>query len=231
MSGQRSLLAQVLDNGNSPLGLFKYLTNKWAFPKKPQYFTASRSFRSNTDSVTGAVSNTSVLVLGALGTLGSMGAEGLDKLALVNVKEDGLVSILHYLFLVGESAYKDGRGELIAIRGEIPEDGIPAIVQLEAIRFAMNSSFVGTPRLEFKGHLSSVTSSLPQDFEDSAHYPTVKGEDDVALLVKSRGLASVPCATADIALEQGLWAPISKVLSRAFTGLRLQDCVFDPSLN
>ena len=166
-------------------------------------FTASRYLRSNTESATGAVSDTDLPVLEALGALVSRGAEGLDKISLLAVNEDGLVSVLHSLFLVGESAYKDGPRKLSAIRGKIPADGLPTIVRIEAIHFAANSSFVGTLQLEFKGHLSGLTSSLLQDFEDSDHQPEVEGEYNGARLVKLRGLAFFPCATADIAIEQG----------------------------
>ena len=84
-------------------------------------------------------------------------------------KKDGLVSVLYSLFLVGESAYKDGTGELFSIRGEIPDDGLPTIMRLEAIHFAANSSFVGTPRLYFKGHFAGLKFSLLREFKDSAH--------------------------------------------------------------
>ena len=229
--GRRLLFAQALENGNDPLGLFKYLAKKWAVPKAPQDFTARRSLHLNTDSATGAVSNMGFLVLEALEALVSRGAEVLDKLALLAVNEDGLVSVLHYLFLVGESAYKDRTGEIFFIRGEIPAYGLPTIVRLEAIHFAANSSFVGTPRLEFKGHINGLTSSIPWDFEDNAHHPVVEGEDDGACLVKSHGLAFIPCATANIALDQGPQAPITKVISRTFVGLGLQDRVFDPAFD
>ena len=73
-------------------------------------------------------------------------------------------------------------------------------MRLKAIHFAVNSSFVGTQRLEFKGHLAGLASILPRGFEDSAHQPAVEGEDDGARFVKSRGLAFVPCATAEMAL-------------------------------
>ena len=72
--------------------------------------------------------------------------------------------------------------------GEIPADGLPAIVRLTAIHFSVNFSFVGTPRLEFEGPLAGLTSSLLWDFEDSVHQPAVKVEDDGARLVKLRGL-------------------------------------------
>ena len=100
----------------------------------------------------GAVSDTGLPVLKALGALVSRGAEGHDKLALLALIKDGLVSVLHYLFQVGKSAYEDRPGEIFAICGYIPADEIPVIVRLEAIHFASISSFVGTLRLEFEGH-------------------------------------------------------------------------------
>ena len=169
MSGRRSLFAQVLDNGDALLVFFKHLANKWAVSESPQDFTASRSLRLNTDSATGAVSDTGFPVLEALGDLISRGAEEFNRLALLAVKKDGLVSVLHSLFLVGESAYKEGPGKLFSIRGEIPADGLPAIMLIEAIHFAANSSFVGTLRLYFKGHLVGLNSSLLWEFKDSAH--------------------------------------------------------------
>ena len=148
----------------------------------------------------GAVSDTGFPLLKSLGALVSRGTVGLDKLSLLAVIKDGLVSVLHSLFLVGESAYKNGPGELFAILGEIPADGLPAIVRLEAIHLAAKSSFVGSPRLEFEVHLSNLTSSLLQNFKESVHQPAVEGEDDGARFVKSRGLAFFPCATAEMAL-------------------------------
>ena len=149
MSGWCSLFAKVLNEGDYPLGLFKYLAKKSAVPIASQDFTASRSLRSNTDSATGVITDTGLPVLKALGALVSRVAEGLDKLALLAFNEDSLISVLHSLFQVGESAYKDGPGELFSIRGKIPADRLPVIVRLEAIHFATNTPFMGTPRLEF----------------------------------------------------------------------------------
>ena len=147
MSGHLSLFSQVLDKGDAPLGLFKYPAKKWVVPEAPQDFTASRSLRLNTDSATGAVSDTGFLVIKALGALVLRGDEGLDKLTLLALNEDGLVSVLRSLFQVGESAYEDGPGELFAIRSDITSDGLPAIVRLKAINFASN----GSPfRLDFQ---------------------------------------------------------------------------------
>ena len=104
MSGWRSLFSKVLDNGNAPLGLFKYLTKKWAVPEAPQDLTAKRSLRSNTDAATGSIIDMGFPVLEDLGDLVSRGVEGLDNIALLSVNKNNLVSVLHSLFLVGESA-------------------------------------------------------------------------------------------------------------------------------
>ena len=166
-----------------------------------------------------------------MGTIVARGSKILDKLSLIAVNEERLFSVLYPLLQVGESAYEEGPGKIFAIRSDIPADGLPAIVRLKAIHFAANLSFVGTLRLEFESHLDGLNSSLLQYFEENAHQPAVEGKYDGVRLVKSRGLAFIPCATAEIALEQGLWAPITEVISRVFAGLGLQDREYDLSLD
>ena len=104
-------------------------------------------------------------------------------------------------------------------------------MRLKTIHFTANSSFLETTRLEFESHLGGLTSSLPQDFEDNTHQPAVEGEDDGVQLVKLRGLAFVPCVTAEIVLEQGSRVPITEVISRTFAGPRIQNHAYDPSLD
>ena len=202
MSVQSLLFSQILNNGDSPLGLFKYLAKKWEVLESPQDFTASRSLRLNTDLTMGGISDTGLPVLEALGALVSSSVEGLYKLALLPINEDGLVFVLNSLFLFGGGRLRGQGRDLFAIQGDILDNRLPAIVRLKAIHFAANSSFVGTPRLDFEGHLSGLTFSLQQNFKDSAHEPAVEGEDDGARLVNSRGLAFIPYATADIVLKQ-----------------------------
>ena len=172
----------------------------------------------------------SFLVIEAVGDLVLRGAEGLDKIALVFVNKDILVSILHPLFQVGDSTYEDGPGELLTIRGKIPDDMFPVIVRIEAIHFASDSSFVGTPLLELEGYLAGFTYSLLRDFKENAHQPVVESGDDGVCLIETRILAFVPCATAEITLDQGPCLPITEVISFAVAILGLQDRVFDPAL-
>ena len=201
MSGRCLLFVQVVDKGDALIVLYKYLTKKWAFLEAPQEFTASRSLCLNTESAMGAFSDTWFPVLETLGPLVFSSAEGLNKLSLFAVNEEGFVSILNSRFQVGESAYKDKPGELFSICGDIPADGLPTIVRLEAIHFANNSSCVGELTLEFESILAWLTSSLLRDFEENSHQPVVEGEDDGVHLIKSRGLAFVSCATAETAID------------------------------
>ena len=78
-----------------------------------------------------------------MGTIVARGAKSVDKLSLIVVNEEILVSVLYPIFQVGESAYKEGPGKIFAIRSEIPADGLPVIVRLEAIHFAVDLSSLG----------------------------------------------------------------------------------------
>ena len=95
--------------------------------------------------------------------------DGANKLSFLAVNSVGEVSVLHSLFCLGESAGEFTAGDLYAICGEIPADGLPVVVRLDPLLFASNFSFVGTPRLEFANHLSGLELSLPRDFKDTAH--------------------------------------------------------------
>ena len=65
-------------------------------------------------------------------------------------------------------------GNLFVIRGEIPAVDLPGVVRLELLLFASNFPFVGTSRLEFASHLAGLESSLPRDFEDTAHFVQIR---------------------------------------------------------
>ena len=79
--------------------------------------------------------------------------------------------------------------------------------------------FVGTSRLEFASHLAGLESSLPRDYEDTAHQVADMAEDEGARRVQSRGLAFVPRATAAAALEGGPRPAVTDVLCCTFEAL------------
>ena len=76
-----------------------------------------------------------------------------------------------------------------------------------------------------------MTSSLPWEFKENTHQTAVEGEDYGVCLFKSRSLAFPPCMTAEIALKQIPWAPITEVISCAFASLGLYDRAFEPALD
>ena len=78
-------------------------------------------------------------------------------------------------------------GDLYAICGKIPAAGLPVVVRLEPLLFASNSPFVGTPRLEFSGHLAGLESSLARDFEDTVHQVADGEEEEGVQRVQFKG--------------------------------------------
>ena len=173
-------------------------------PRHPPKDPGGQATRSNADPATGAVAAVGLPVLETLQTLVLQNIDGVDKLSFLAVNSFREVSVLQSLFCVGESAGDFTAGDLYSIRGEIPAAGLPVIVCLEPLLFASNFPFVGTPRLEFAGHLARLESSLPRDFEDTVHQVANSEEDEGVRRVQSRGLAFVPRATAAVALEEGL---------------------------
>ena len=153
--------------------------------------------------------------------------DGVDKLSFLAVNSVGEVSVLHSLFCVGESAGDFTAGDLFAICGKIPAAGLPVVVRLEPLLFASNFPLVGTPRLEFADHLAGLESSLPWDFEDTAHQVADGEEDEGVWRVQSRGLAFVPRATVAAALEEGLRPAVTDVLCRTFEALSQYEKAFD----
>ena len=104
------------------------------------------------------------------------------------------------------------------------------VVRLDPLLFTSNFPFVGTPRLEFANHLARLESSLPWDFEDTAHQVADGDEDEGVRQVQSRGLAFVPRATAVVAFEEGLRSAVTDVLCRTFKALSRYDKAFGRAL-
>ena len=122
-------------------------------------------------------------------------------------------------------------GDLFAIRGEIPAVGLPVVVRLEPLLFASNFPFVGKSRLELASHLAGLESSLPRDYEDTAHQVADREADEGARQVQSRGLAFVPRETAAAALEGGPRPAVTDVLCCKFEALSQDDKAFDGVLD
>ena len=85
--------------------------------------------------------------------------------------------------------------------------------------------------MEFAGHQAGLESSLPRDFEDTAHQIVDGEEDEGVRRVQSRGLAFVPRATAAVVLEEGLRPAVTDILCSAFEALSRDDKAFDGTLD
>ena len=217
MDGRRANYAEVLVKTEAPIALYKNLAKYWAVTDTPPEDPVGRATRSTADPATAAVASVELPILETLRNLVLWKVDGVDKLSFLAVNSVGEVSVLHSLFCVGESAGDFTAGELFAIRGEIPAAGLPVAVCLEPLLFASNFPFFGTPMLEFTDHLAGIDSSLPRDFEDTAHQVADREAYEGARRVQSRGLVFVPLATAAATLEGGPARPsqtYSSVCSR-----------------
>ena len=85
--------------------------------------------------------------------------------------------------------------------------------------------------MEIADHLAGLETSLPWDFEDTAHQVADGDEDEGVRQVQSRGLAFVPRATAVVAFEEGLRSAVTDVLCRTFKALSRQDKAFNWALD
>ena len=219
MAGRRANYAEVLVETEALIALYKHLAKYWAVTDTPPEDPGRRATRSTADPATGAVAAVGLPVLETLRNLVLWKFDGVDKLSFLAVNSVGEVSVLHSLFCVGESADDFTAGDLFAIQGDIPAAGLPAVFRLELLLFAANFPFVGTARLEFADHLSGLESSLPQDFEDTAHQVADREADEGARRVQSRGLAFIPRATAAAALEGRPRLAVTDVLCCKFEAL------------
>ena len=231
MAGRHANHAEVLVETEAPIALYKHLAKYWAVTDTPPEDPGGRATRSTADPATGAVATVGIPVRETLWNLVLQKVDEFDKISFLAVNSVGEVSVLHSLFCVGESAGDFTAGDLFTIRGEIPAAGLPVVVRLEPLIFASNFPFVGTPRLEFSDHQSGLKSSLPWDFEDTAHQVAYGEADEGARRVQSRGLAFVPRATAAAALEGGPRPAVTDVLCCTFEALSQEDKAFDGALD
>ena len=227
MAGRRASYAQVLVETEAPIVFYKHLARYWAVPGTPQEDPGGRATRSNADPATGAVAAVVLPILETLRNLFLRKIYGANKLSFLTVNNVWEVSVLHYLFCVGKSAGNFTTGDLYAICGDNPAAGPLVVVRLDPLLFASNFPFVGTPRLYFANHLAGLESSLPRDFEDTAHQVADGEEDEGVRRVQSRGLAFVPQATVAVALEEGLRPAVMDVLFHTFEALSWDDKAFD----
>ena len=106
------------------------------------------------------------------------------------VNGDGLVPIFHLLLCFTGGKYKEGMENIWEMKGEIPYRGIPMLVKLIPLHFALNTSLQGTYRAEFEMHVNSLSSVHPQDFDATSHQVAAV-EDEGSCIVRPLGLVFV----------------------------------------
>ena len=111
------------------------------------------------------------------------------NLVLLTVSAQGVVGILHSLFLVPGEEYNNPLYPPIlwAILREIPASRMPRLYIISPLDFASNNVFYGTSEEEFELHVIRLTSILPRNLNFTVQQVSLK-EDDGARLVTSRGL-------------------------------------------
>ena len=126
----------MMDNGIPPMALLSVLLGA----TEDKAFAAGRSLRTAVDMDIEALLETGGATFELLRSLAGRRLESLDHLFLT-IDSEGLFVVLQSLFYVAASEYKDGPGDLWAVKGELPSKGIPTQVKLSLLNFACNAYF------------------------------------------------------------------------------------------
>ena len=84
--------------------------------------------------------------------------ERVDQITFLAVDGDGLVSLIHSLFLVLGGKYQDVTGDILEMEGEIQVDSLLAMLKLTPLHFALNASLRGAARMNFETHATVLSS-------------------------------------------------------------------------
>ena len=169
----RSSLTHVLDDGIPPVALFVALEKRWASGVvEYETFAAEGSSRADFNLDVGALVYTSRAPFEIPRSLVGRRLEGLDCLALPTIHDDGVVAVLHSMFYVAASEYEDGTGFLWAMKGDLPQEGIPTLVKFSPLHFACNTAFWETIQEEFEVHVIELSSGHLLNLDTSAHKVT-----------------------------------------------------------
>ena len=84
---------------------------------------------------------------------------GFERVVLLQVDLDGTVHLLHLLFSVPAGLYSTA-WRLFTCRGELPNEGLPSMLELTLDAFRVWCSMRTVPRAEHVSHLEGVTPSV-----------------------------------------------------------------------
>ena len=142
MGRRRSSLACLLYEVSPPPALFLALTKNWALgvgdDEAPE--TAGRLSRTAVDLAVRSRAKTGWMPHESFCMLAGIHAKGVDQLTFFVVDRYSFVSLLLYLFDVARGKYEEGLGNPWAVKGGIPVNILPTLVNLTPLHFALNSS-------------------------------------------------------------------------------------------
>ena len=138
-----SSLARILDEGSPPPALFGTILKKWEPGDDEAPNTAICSSRATVNLAVGAWAETWWAPHELFCTLTGRHSKGVDQLTFFAVDGDGLVSLLRSLFVIAGGEYKEGPGNLWLVKGEIPAEGLPTLVNFNSLQFSLNALFRG----------------------------------------------------------------------------------------
>ena len=140
-----------------PAALFAVLAKKQASGVAgDKAFTVGHYLHAAINLDVGALAETGRATFELLRSLAGHRSEGLNRLALLKIDGKGLLNILHLLLFVSASEYDGGPGDLWAVKGELPSEGLPTLVKLLPIHTARNTTFWGTSWEEFEVHVTAL---------------------------------------------------------------------------
>ena len=146
-AGRRSSVAELFQDGDCPATLYAALAKKWVVPV---LVPAQGSRRTDNDPQVGATAESGRAIIGLLRNLASRRSTGFERLALLSVSGEGIVSVIHSLFLLPDTEFDDGLGELCALVGELPADGRPAFVRVD--HFLSDPAIPSVEIIQVYGH-------------------------------------------------------------------------------
>ena len=83
----------------------------------------------------GALEETGRTLFELLRSFAGCRLEGLNRLALLTIDGDRVVTLPHLLLFIAASKYEDGPGDLLAAMGELLPIGLPTLVKLLLLHY------------------------------------------------------------------------------------------------
>ena len=120
-----------MEDVTPPAALLYVLARKWeSGVVEDKSFAAGRSSHVAVNLDVGALVETGSALFRILRSLAGRCLEGLNRITLLKIDGNRVVPVLHLMFCIADSEYKNRPGDLWAAKGDIPQEGLPTLVKL-----------------------------------------------------------------------------------------------------